>query len=306
MNSNQFKARYGRKVMNKISVSWESLIRMRVNSGFTKHVIGIFLGPKPHLCLLRIPPKLKALIFCKNRKERRMLEYSSPDSCLLLTLHIYFFLGKSLGLPLLRGNCPQWHGVRSQCGSELNSLSFSLSWVTLKCVEDEWCELSQLQEERSFTRFDRSGEWIIEMPEANSSGIIETAPTQREAKILLWRLWEGKGSCWGRWQELLATFLFFAVDGWKGLRVMPKKPLPQPSWAKAGHYTQMLNSRSSQRKTNRGPLSLNFISLHLPLWTGKVGASPDVRDESWFSGFASRLMRLSFIENMFLNTLATG
>jgi hypothetical protein len=39
---------------------------------------------------------------------------------------------------------------------------------------------------------------------------------------------------------------------------------------------------------------------------GEFGTSPDVCSESRLSGIARRLMRLSFTENIFPNTFATG
>lgn len=93
------------------------------------------------------------------------------------------------------------------------------------------------------------------------------------------------------------------IQGWKMV------PLEVPeSWALAlgAEMWLAITLKSSipelsEGKEERGTLSLWFISLH-----GRFGASPDVCTQSCLSGFASRLMRLSFTENRFLNTLATG
>jgi hypothetical protein len=59
-------------------------------------------------------------------------------------------------------------------------------------------------------------------------------------------------------------------------------------------------------KTRPRHLSPWVSPLPLLLKQGEFGTSPDVCGESRLSGIASRLTRLSFTENMFPNTFATG
>lgn len=108
------------------------------------------------------------------------------------------------------------------------------------------------------------------MPEANSSGTIETVPTQKEAKLFCGDSGEGRALVEGRWQELLATFLFFAVDGWKGLshaKETTSSAILNKGWALDTNAQLLSKSKENKQR----PLESEF----------HFSASPTMNRESW-------------------------